>query len=90
MMDKPSPKNQARRPRSAPSITLWRLSGLWVEILASIVGLGLVGYGMDRWLKIFPWLTVAGVILGVIGGMYNAIKKAMVLQNSRTNDPSKP
>ena len=88
-MDKPSPTRKVRRPRSAPSITLWRLSGLWVEILASIIGLGLLGYGVDRWLKIFPWLTVTGVILGVIGGMYNAIKKAMALQNPRTNDTSK-
>ncbi len=81
MMDESGPKDQARRPRSGSSVSLWALSGLWLEMLASILGLGLLGYGFDRWLGWFPVLTITGTILGVVGGLYNAIKKAMGFQD---------
>ncbi len=89
-MEKPSPSQKVRRPRSTSSSNLWMLSGLWMEMLASIIGLGLLGYGIDRWVGSFPWLTIIGTILGVIGGLYNAVKKAMGITNPTTkkNDSS--
>jgi len=53
-----------------------RLAGIGTEIVASIVGFGLVGWLLDRWIGIFPWLTTIGLILGVIGGLYNSVRKA--------------
>lgn len=80
-MEKPSPPKQVRRTQSSSAASLWALSGLWMEMLASIIGLGLLGYGFDRWLGWFPVLTIIGTILGVIGGLYNAVKKAMGITN---------
>lgn len=81
LMDRPNPSRKDSKGRSGSTVSLWALSGLWMEMLASILGLGLLGYGLDRWIGIFPWLTVIGTVLGVIGGLYNAVKKAMGITN---------
>lgn len=81
-MDGPGPERKRRREAGPPSVTLLSLTGLWMEMLASIAGLGLLGFAFDRWLGWFPWLTVTGVVVGVIGGLYNAVKKSMRLQSS--------
>ena len=46
------------------------------EILASILGLGFIGWLIDRWWGTRPWVMVGGLILGLIGGLYNAVRKA--------------
>lgn len=84
-MDGPDPERRRRRGAGTPSVNLLSLTGLWMEMLASIAGLGLLGFAFDRWLGWFPWLTVTGVVLGVIGGLYNAVKKAMRLQSSESH-----
>ena len=90
-MEKPSPSQKVRRPRSSSGSNLWMLSGLWMEMLASMLGLGLLGFGIDRWLGWFPVLTIVGIVLGLVGGLYNAAKKAMGIQNpTKENDSSDP
>lgn len=89
MMEKPSPSQRGRRPATSPASNLWMLSGLWMEMLASMLGLGLLGYGIDRWVGWFPVLTIVGIVLGLVGGLYNAVKKAMGVQNpTKKNDSS--
>lgn len=88
-MEKPSPKQKVRRSASLPSGQMWMLSGLWMEMLASMLGLGLLGYGIDRWAGWFPVLTIVGTVLGLIGGLYNAVKKAIGIQNpTKKNETS--
>jgi len=53
------------------------LAGVGIEIVAAIAGLGLVGFALDYWLQTSPWLMAIGMILGIIGGLYNAVKKAL-------------
>lgn len=66
------------------------MASLWTEILASILGLGLVGWLLDRWLGWFPWLTVTGLIIGSIGGVYNAVRKAQRVFGHDEGDDHKP
>ncbi len=35
-----------------------------------------VGYLVDRWLDLFPWVTIAGAILGLVGGLYHLVSMA--------------
>lgn len=58
------------------------LMSLGFEILGSILGLGGVGWLIDYWLNTFPWFFAIGMILGIIGGLYNAVKKALNVTNS--------
>jgi F0F1-type ATP synthase assembly protein I len=32
-----------------------------------------VGYLVDLWLGVFPWLTISGAILGLVGGLYHLV-----------------
>ncbi len=44
---------------------LGRLAGIGWFVAISIAASALGGYWLDRWLDTSPWLTVAGVVLGV-------------------------
>jgi len=55
---------------------IWRAAGLlgsigMVMALSAFVGFGL-GYALDRWLGTTPWLSVAGLLLGVAAGFREA------------------
>lgn len=59
------------------SSRLWRLSGMGSELAFGVIGMALLGFLLDRWLKTTPWIMLAGALLGVIGGGYNFIRKAL-------------
>ena len=61
--------------------SLWQHAGMGFEFASSVFGMGLVGFLLDRWLDTQPWCLVAGIVLGVIGGMYILIKRAYKLLN---------
>jgi len=71
-----------KTPYAPPAGSVRELAGLGIEIVASIAGLGAVGWLLDRWIGSFPWLMMIGLILGIIGGLYNAVKKANRITNS--------
>lgn len=53
-----------------------RLAGMGLELVGAIAGMLLLGWLLDRWLGTDPWLTIAGVAVGAVGGMYNFIRTA--------------
>jgi len=55
---------------------VWKLSGMGFEFIAGVVGLGFVGWMVDRWRGSPPLWTLVGVGVGMIGGGYNFIKQA--------------
>ncbi len=59
------------------SSQLYRLSGMGIELAASVVGMTLVGWLLDRLLGTTPWLIVSFAVLGIVGGTYNFIKSAV-------------
>lgn len=92
--DEPSPEKPSGVTRSGSSgpTPVWmltlQLTGLWVEILASIGVLGLIGWGLDTWLGTFPWLLISGLGVGAFAGVYNAARKANRMLGGRTDERS--
>ncbi len=80
-VEAPAPTRK-KRPFTAPMAKVGALAGIGVEIFASILGLGGVGWLLDYWFGTFPIMMTIGLILGIIGGLYNAVKKAMRVNNS--------
>ena len=48
--------------------------GAITSLVVSIIGLLLVGWALDRWLKTGPWLLVGGIVLGTIVGFIQFIR----------------
>jgi F0F1-type ATP synthase assembly protein I len=42
---------------------------------------GVTGYFLDKWLKTTPWLLIIFIVLGMIAGVYEAIK--MVIKGGK-------
>jgi ATP synthase protein I len=45
-----------------------------LNLFASVIALGGVGWGLDKWLGTSPWLLVGGLVLGAIVGFYQFIR----------------
>jgi hypothetical protein len=43
-------------------------------LIGAIVLFGGIGYAVDRWQETAPWFAVAGLLLGVIVGLYEIAK----------------
>lgn len=71
-------------PKRYPS---WvRLSGIGVELVGAVAGFTLVGYWIDRHFGTGRWGLLTGLVLGLVGGMYNLIRQS--LRASREADSS--
>ncbi len=61
--------------------------------LEMVVPIGL-GVALDVWLKTLPWITVAAVVLGLVGGMahlMSLLKQLDQAENSESpNSPREP
>ena len=54
-----------------------RHSGVGLELAGAVAGFTLVGYWIDRHYGTNPWGLVVGVVLGIVGGLYNFVKEAL-------------
>ncbi len=61
--------------------------GLGTELAASVVGMLLIGYFLDKHFGTSPWLLLTGAAVGLIGGFYNFIKEIQKL-SKRDNKSS--
>lgn len=68
--------------RSGDTSALWRVSGLGVELVGAILGMGLIGWGIDRWLGTQPKAVLAGLLVGVIGGGYSFVRQAQAMNRA--------
>ncbi len=69
--------SMARKPGDPDLSDLRRMAGLGLEFVSSIAGGILLGWLLDRWLGTAPWFLVAGMGVGLVGGLSNFIKEAM-------------
>ncbi|MGH7356697.1 MAG: AtpZ/AtpI family protein [Candidatus Rokuibacteriota bacterium] len=63
-------------PSGEPSTwkALGELSSIGITLVAAtVIGLG-AGYYADRWLGTKPWLTVIGLVLGIVAGFVNLFR----------------
>ena len=54
-----------------------RHSGVGLELAGAVAGFTLIGYWFDRHYRTSPWGLVVGVVLGIVGGLYNFVKEAL-------------
>lgn len=43
-------------------------------VIAAVILLGGLGYGLDVWLGTSPWLLLSGLVMGVVVGFYELAK----------------
>ena len=53
--------------------------GLGTELAASVAGMLLIGYYLDKQFNTSPWLLLTGAAIGMIGGFYNFFKEIQKL-----------
>jgi F0F1-type ATP synthase assembly protein I len=51
-----------------------RFAGVGMELTGAVLGMALIGYGIDRWRGSEPWGVVIGSTLGLVGGLYNIVR----------------
>jgi F0F1-type ATP synthase assembly protein I len=54
-----------------------RHSGVGLELAGAVAGFTLAGYWIDRHYGTNPWGLVVGVVLGIVGGLYNFVREAL-------------
>lgn len=54
-----------------------RYSGVGLELAGATAGLALVGYWIDRRFGTSPWGILGGVVIGIVGGLYNLVKASL-------------
>ncbi len=62
-----------------PSPGLMRYAGMGVELGGAIIGFTLVGLWIDHRYGTQPKGVMIGAVLGIVGGMYNFIRQAILL-----------
>jgi F0F1-type ATP synthase assembly protein I len=54
-----------------------RYSGIGLELAGATAGLALLGYWIDGKFGTSPWCLLAGVTIGIVGGLYNLIRESL-------------
>jgi F0F1-type ATP synthase assembly protein I len=54
-----------------------RYSGVGLELAGATAGLALVGYWIDGKYGTAPWGILGGVIIGIVGGLYNMVRESL-------------
>ena len=54
-----------------------RHSGVGLELAGATAGLALIGYWVDGRFGTRPWGTVIGVVVGLVGGLYNLVRESL-------------
>ncbi len=79
----PSPSSPGSRPPS----DLGRYAGLGLTFAMTIVVLGGLGWWLDSRFETRPWLLVAGILTGAVGGFVRIVK---AVPKSIAFTPTKP
>lgn len=66
-----------------PSPGLMRYAGMGVELGGAIIGFTLLGLWIDHRFGTQPKGVMIGAALGIVGGMYNFIRHAMLLMKEQ-------
>lgn len=73
-------------PQNKDSSALWKVSGLGMELAASIGGMVLLGWLIDTWAGTgHRWMLILGLV-GLVGGGYNFIRGALRYQKQAARE----
>ena len=54
-----------------------RYSGIGIEVAGAIAGFALIGYWLDGRFGTSPWCLLGGIVLGMVGGLYNLVRESL-------------
>ena len=64
-----------------------RYSSVGLELAGAVAGLALVGYWLDQRFGTTPWGILGGVVIGLVGGLYNLVRESLeAVREARTED----
>jgi len=64
-----------------------RYSGVGLELAGATAGLALIGYWIDKRFATSPWGILGGVIIGIVGGLYNLVRESLsAMREAGTED----
>jgi F0F1-type ATP synthase assembly protein I len=64
-----------------------RHSGVGLELAGATAGLALIGYWIDRRFGTQPWGILGGVVIGLVGGLYNLVRESLeAVREAKTED----
>ena len=66
-----------------------RYSGVGLELAGATAALALVGYWVDDKFGTSPWGILIGVVIGIVGGLYNLVKESLAAVNEAREDDAK-
>ncbi len=61
-----------------PPFGTMRLAGMGMELAGAVLAFVLIGYWIDRLFESGPWGVLICACLGVVGGLYNLIRVAVL------------
>jgi F0F1-type ATP synthase assembly protein I len=67
----------AGKPVEPGSGSPWRLASAGTELAGAVLGGCLLGYWIDLQFGTGPWGLIVGAGIGIVGGLYNMIRKAV-------------
>jgi ATP synthase protein I len=64
-----------------------RYSGVGLELAGATAGLAFIGYWIDRRFGTQPWGLLGGVVIGLVGGLYNLVRESLqAARDAKTED----
>jgi len=64
-----------------------RYSGVGLELAGAVGGLALLGYWIDGHYGTRPWGILGGVVIGLVGGLYNLVRESLdAVREGREDD----
>ena len=63
-----------------------RYSGVGLELAGATAGLALLGYWIDGKYGTAPWGILGGVIIGIVGGLYNLVRESLAAAREARSD----
>ena len=67
-----------RKPIEPMSGGPWRLAGMGTELAAAVLGGCALGWWVDRYFGTGHWGLIVGASIGIVGGLYNLVRKAVL------------
>jgi len=63
-----------------------RYSGIGLELAGATAGLALLGHWIDGRYGTAPWGILVGVVIGIVGGLFNLVREAFAAAREAKDD----